>query len=58
MIRCMLCIYVCICPEKRIRKISETIISSEVSILLKHTVLIIQLLIEYIDILYYNYTNI
>lgn len=49
-----MCVYV----QKKIRKISETIISSEVSIFLKYTLIIIQLQIEYIDILDYNYINI
>ncbi|XP_047352512.1 testis-expressed protein 10 homolog isoform X1 [Vespa velutina] len=43
-----------VCPEERISKISETVISSEASILLKHIVIIIQLITEYIDILDYN----
>lgn len=43
-----------VCPEERINKISETIISNEASILLKHIVVIIQLITEYIDILDYN----
>ncbi|KAL2740084.1 testis-expressed sequence 10 protein [Vespula squamosa] len=40
-----------VCPEERNNKISETIVSSEASILLKHIVVIIQLITEYIDIL-------
>ncbi|KAF7412027.1 hypothetical protein HZH66_000923 [Vespula vulgaris] len=45
-----------VCPEERTvtSKISGTIISSETSILLKHIVIIIQLITEYIDILDYN----
>lgn len=51
-------VYMCVYVQKKIRKISETIISSEVSIFLKYTLIIIQLQIEYIDILDYNYINI
>ncbi|KAL2749184.1 testis-expressed sequence 10 protein [Vespula maculifrons] len=45
-----------VCPEERTvtSTISGTIISSETSILLKHIVIIIQLITEYIDILDYN----
>lgn len=40
-----------VCPEEKITKVSEMIISNEASYLLKHIVVIIQLIIEYIDII-------
>lgn len=43
-----------VCPEEKISDASEMMISNEASILLKHIVVIIQLIIEYIDLLDYS----